>query len=310
MALDPDFSTMSVKEGQVVRCVPATGELATGMPDKVGVCVNVRPSLLPHARLMTATGWVSAGDCVCDVIFDEGYALFGVSPVPAELAFHRLALTDAVMPADAIDHFRLKQAEWQAALRQDAAARRAAIETEQERLLTNPRYQLLHRGDDTHSGALAAKNIRLELKTAFPDTRFSVRKTGYGAVQIQWADGPSSVCVESLLDRYEATEPHPDDGVQARQENQAWIHCFGGARYLHLARDCSPALIGDALTAVYERHQVPAEARSISAERYLAGSARCVHLPGVVDDLGLLVHRELRQRDAASSHSPAPSPSL
>lgn len=188
-------------------------------------------------------------------------------------------------------------------------ASKISLDEQVQALRGDPRYALLHQGDDPGSGELAIRNIRIELKTAFPGVRFSVRKSGYGVINVRWADGPSLVKVDLLLGKYQAEEPHPDDGRRLRAENQAWVHAFGGAAYVSTSRDHSPALIEKALAAVYEAHGVPAAARTVTALDYLAGSA-FRHLPGSDFPLSTLVYRDLRHRDAAPAAEAALSPSL
>lgn len=176
-------------------------------------------------------------------------------------------------------------------------------------LREDPRYQMLHQGDDPGSGVLATQNIRIELKRAFPGVRFSVRKSGYGTVNVRWVDGPSLVKVDELLGKYQAEEPHPDDGRRLRAENQAWVHAFGGASYVSTARDHSRALVAQALAAVYDAHGVPEASRVVTPEAYLLGEA-WRQMPGSDEVVGTLVYRDLRHRDGATVVEPSPSPSL
>lgn len=287
----------SVKEGQILEC--DSGEQV--------ICVNVRPSAFPYARCKTSWGWAPLGDCVFDVLHADGCCNWGLSP--GDFWFYGFTTQDELAPPELIEEYRAAQKEFQAKLRSSAAAAAAALAEEKAELLNNPRYQALARGDDETSGTLAARNIRTELKTAFPGTRFSVRKSSHGSVQVQWLDGPSVMGVDALLSKYNATEPDPYDGMKMRTEQRAWRECFGGVNYLNTTRDYSPTLIRDALDAVYSRYAVEPAARTIDVERYLAGNARLVMLPGAADDLGILIYRDLRQRDATFKAA-EPSPSL
>jgi conjugative element/phage-associated large polyvalent protein len=52
----------------------------------------------------------------------------------------------------------------------------------------------------------AALAIRTDLKAAFPDTRFSVRKgagTASAWIDVKWTDGPNDDMVRNITDRYE-----------------------------------------------------------------------------------------------------------
>ena len=67
----------------------------------------------------------------------------------------------------------------------DAAAADAAHETELARLRAAPEHTTLHQGDERHGGKLAAANIRVELRRAFPGVKFSVRVPDHGSVRIR-----------------------------------------------------------------------------------------------------------------------------
>lgn len=47
-----------------------------------------------------------------------------------------------------------------------------------------------------------AKAIRSALKTAFPRTKFAVRLSAGGSVNVHWTDGPTTVAVQALVDYY------------------------------------------------------------------------------------------------------------
>jgi len=50
-----------------------------------------------------------------------------------------------------------------------------------------------------------AKLIRRALKAGFPATKFSVNTRHSSAINIDWADGPTSTNVEAIIDRYKGT---------------------------------------------------------------------------------------------------------
>lgn len=57
--------------------------------------------------------------------------------------------------------------------------------------------------------AMAAKAIKLELKAAFPNTRFSVTSQNYSggdSVGIVWTDGPEREAVRAVSDKYQMGE--------------------------------------------------------------------------------------------------------
>jgi len=68
-----------------------------------------------------------------------------------------------------------------------------------------------------------AKNIRIELKRAFPSVKFSVTKDDEDAVDIQWIDGPSHDSIETITAKY--------------QYQTVFNDIFGGCRYIFLRRE-------------------------------------------------------------------------
>jgi len=94
--------------------------------------------------------------------------------------------------------------------------------------------------------ALGAKNIREELKRAFPGIKFKVRSEGYSggcSIDIHWTDGPAQSEVEKITGKYE--QGH-FDGMQDLYEydhNNVWPDVFGGARHVMEDRAYSTAFI-------------------------------------------------------------------
>lgn len=83
--------------------------------------------------------------------------------------------------------------------------------------------------------ALGAKNIRVELKRAFPGVKFSVTSEGYSggcSIDINWTDGPTSKQVKEITDKYE--EGHFDgmEDIYNYDHSNLWPGIFGGAKYV------------------------------------------------------------------------------
>lgn len=99
--------------------------------------------------------------------------------------------------------------------------------------------------DKVDSLIAASKNIRTELKRAFPKTVFSVktrRFAGGDAIDVRWADGPTDDVVGAIVGRYDDSYTY---------SNTAWCSAFGDAKYVHTTRDYSAkALESAARTAV------------------------------------------------------------
>ena len=88
---------------------------------------------------------------------------------------------------------------------------------------------------------LVAKHIRQELSTEFPGQKFSVRKTDYSTIWVEWKDGPTREEVEQIAGK------HQRSCVRDRWNDDLWDHnntaftsVFGGVDYLFFNRETAP----------------------------------------------------------------------
>ena len=82
--------------------------------------------------------------------------------------------------------------------------------------------------------ALGAKNIRTELKQAFPWVKFRVTSKGYSggcSIDIHWEFGPTTKEVEAITDKYET---HGFDGMTDSSYSRDSLHAdrYGGAKHV------------------------------------------------------------------------------
>lgn len=100
-----------------------------------------------------------------------------------------------------------------------------------------------------------ARNIKTELKRAFPSVKFSVR-TSRGSmcssIDVSWTDGPASDQVKAITGKYELGR---FDGMTDSYdyERSAWTEAFGGVRYVFEHRDYSDALIAGCIRRTFNR---------------------------------------------------------
>ena len=111
----------------------------------------------------------------------------------------------------------------------------------------------------------AAKNIRTQLKQAFPGIKFSVR-CDHGAIYINWTDGPTTDQVTDITCRYQAGRFDGMNDCYEYDHERAWP--FGETRYVFESRtmgDASLAALTAAVAAEYDtdeweqqrmRHQI------------------------------------------------------
>ena len=88
---------------------------------------------------------------------------------------------------------------------------------------------------------LVAKHIRQDLANAFPGQKFSVRKTDYSTIHVEWKDGPTRDEVERIVGKHERS------CVRDRWNDDLWDHndtaftsVFGGVDYIFYYRETAP----------------------------------------------------------------------
>ena len=104
----------------------------------------------------------------------------------------------------------------------------------------------LVRADSIKGGSLvaAAKNIRHELKQAFPGVKFSVttsRFSGGDSLRVRWTDGPTIDRVSEITRKYKGGNFNGSEDLYEYNDS-AWIDAFGDANYMSLDRDYSPKI--------------------------------------------------------------------
>ena len=126
-------------------------------------------------------------------------------------------------------------------------------------VMMNAEYPLLVTvpyGDYRKSLITATKNMRTELKVAFPGVKFSIKSERYSggdSVRVQWTDGPKNSAVMGIVKKYQ--DGH-FDGMTDYYEysNDPFTDFFGGAKYVFAQRECSDALKAKARAVVLERY--------------------------------------------------------
>ncbi|WP_076069883.1 LPD29 domain-containing protein [Sphingomonas montana] len=184
--------------------------------------------------------------------------------------------------------------------RNEATTAAQAHAAEVARVKIAPELAALEQGDDQYSGTLAAKNLRKQLKAAFPGIPFSVRKRHHGSVTIAWTDGPTTAEVEQIASAYKGGSYDGMDDSYSRTKS-AWCETFGGADYISTAREFSDALLGRAIVAVLDRYAGNFETRpEVSAEDYRKGRLFAVSVPDVITAYGQEDLQSLIRQQAAT----------
>ncbi|CAK0749238.1 hypothetical protein CCP3SC1AL1_1690002 [Gammaproteobacteria bacterium] len=176
-----------------------------------------------YAGLITAENYRQIeADCLA-----ECPALEAARPVRAERTSEQEQAEKRARFAAAEQVRKLEQAE-----------REKARALEADRLLVEFSHLERVKPGEYASQTLAARNIRTELKRAFPGHKFSVTSESFSmgdSVDISWVDGPTVKAVEAITNRY--SKGHFDGMEDIYNYNTtAFTDTFGGSKYVHTHR--------------------------------------------------------------------------
>lgn len=145
---------------------------------------------------------------------------------------------------------------------QSAQAQRAEFDQSVAELkAAHPHLKCISANENRQSpGKFVAGNLRIELKRAFPKTKFSVR-SDYSTVNVGWDDGPTQGEVDAILDRYKTGRYNANEDYHDSVETP-WTAAFGGADYVFSHRELS---VDNAYPLIIEAlyRQYPDNMRSI-----------------------------------------------
>lgn len=146
------------------------------------------------------------------------------------------------------------------------------VSREVAKIVLKAKYPNLTMVDEKNDGLVtAAKNIRAELKAAYPGVKFSVKTSRFSmgdSITINWTDGPNSAQVEAVTNKYKAGNFDGYDDCY-RYERTDWNDAFGDAKYISADRKYSDSLIASAIDRVAKRYGVS----PITVEQYKTGMA-------------------------------------
>ena len=112
--------------------------------------------------------------------------------------------------------------------------------------------------DKVGSLVAAAKNMRIELKAAFPSIKFSVKSKSYSmgnSINVSWTDGPTDDQIESIIDKSAAGHFDGSDDSY-KDERSTWKDAFGSAMYVHANRHDSDMAIASAIRTVCNKYDL------------------------------------------------------
>lgn len=131
---------------------------------------------------------------------------------------------------------------------------------------------------------LGAKNLRIELKKAFPSVKFSVRSESYSggdSININWTDGPLTEDVEKISNKYQEGNFDGMADIYNYNHDNVWPDVFGGAKYV-----------------MENRHESVVLLTKVAKQWGYAGSMEIDNmglLPGFDHETSQMIYREARK---------------
>jgi len=239
----PCVPTDLVVIGQRVHCILYGGKDGT----VVGITGEQKPQTASSLNGVICLG---GGSAHFDIIWDDGTQSPRIPESLLRASVQWRIYTEVVSQKEIADAW-VRVAFYKAVARIKADKEKLAYQCAFEKVLKD--YSYLNQGgsSDIGDGRFAAKNIRKELKMAWPSVKFSV-KSSYDSVYLTWSDGPTKQQVETLIEKYN------NGGFDSMQDIStytptAFTNAFGGARYLSYSREFSDGLLLKALDALYQR---------------------------------------------------------
>lgn len=234
-----------------------------------------------------------------DVVFDNGSISNGLSEGLIRGVQWRILpeVATAEQIAAALANAACRKASAQVAAENEASRHVAAV----DQLRNDPAHARLEQAAGFDGGKAAAKNIRTELKAAFPGVKFSVRNRDHGALNVDWTDGPTVAAVEAITGKYKGGRFNGMEDIY-EDDKSPWCDVFGRARYLFTHRDFSAELITRAIAAVFARYPGNLKGEPVpTAEDYQKGRLHARRIPdlgGPLDQLDVAVRAQAHEMEA------------
>lgn len=133
--------------------------------------------------------------------------------------------------------------------------------------------KLIEQTNGKYNHVLAAKNIRVELKEAFPGHKFSVKSKSFSmgdSVDVRWVDGPTTKEVDGIIDKYQ--HGHFNGMEDIYESNYTSFHDkHGSTKYTGSSRTLSFDAEVQILNLISEKYGVDVEQMEISKEKSYCG---------------------------------------
>lgn len=208
---------------------------------------------------------VSGGNAQFDVCFMDG--VWFKSVPEAILRGRSWSTSETVLDASEIANV-IAKAELSRIQEEEKRQHAARVFAEAvETLKADPQFAGL---DQEAGGAKqVAKNIRKQLKGAFPGVKFSVR-SDLSSVRVSWTDGPTVDKVEAITKRYQGGRFNGMEDIYESSESP-FNEVFGSVDYTFCNRERSDALITKAIETLREKYSAEQVPATVTAETFRKG---------------------------------------
>lgn len=123
----------------------------------------------------------------------------------------------------------------------------------------------------------AAKNIRIQLKAAFPGVKFSVKTSSYScgnSINIRWTDGVTVQQVNEITREYSLGDFDGMTDSYEYDQSDYWTDAFGGTKYVFNERTLSDGFLASVLDELSAKWGTIDGVPCPTVEQYRRGDAR------------------------------------
>ena len=206
-----------------------------------GIIFKIRGEQRPESIQRLGGGcMVTGGSATFDIVFAKGTISRGIPEsiirgVQWRISDGELASEEEIQHALAFAQLESRRKE-----RSDKEEAEAKEEARAAFLAAHPELDPVD-PEKYDSRTKGSKNLRRELKDAFPKTKFSVRSSSFSggdSIDVNWTDGPTTEAVEKISGKYQQGN---FNGMIDLYEysGSVWPDVFGGAKYVMTNRSYS-----------------------------------------------------------------------
>jgi hypothetical protein len=206
-----------------------------------GIIFKITCDQDPDSIRQLGCGVVTGGYASIDIVFEKGTISRGIPESIVRGVQWRISDGDLASEEEiqhALAYAELESRRKEKSDKEEAQAkeecRKAFLAAHPELTPVDPeKYDSLTKG---------GKNLRRELKDAFPETKFSVRSRSYSggdSIDINWTDGPTTEVVEKISGKYQQGNFNGMEDIYEYSNSNVWPDVFGGAKYVMTNRSYS-----------------------------------------------------------------------